>query len=305
MKDSPYFQQAQLLLRMLPLIDREKVFALKGGTAINFFWRNIPRLSVDIDLTYLPIKERELSLTEISDCLISIETRIRRIFPQAKIFQRKPLGASLITGLLIENDNASVKIEANTVIRGSVFPVVKRSLSSKAEEMFELSVEVNTLSLEDLFGGKICAALDRQHPRDLFDIKLLLENEGFTEGIRKAFIVYLISHDRPIIELLDPGLLNIEKTFEIEFKGMTRDEVTVYDLIRARENLIGLIRISLTEGEKKFLLSFKRMQPEWDLVGIEGIQELPAVQWKLHNLSRMQSEKHNKAYGKLEKYLLT
>ena len=305
MKDSAYFQQVQLLLRMLPLIDREKVFALKGGTAINFFWRDIPRLSVDIDLTYLPIKERELSLTEISDRLVSIETRIRRIFSQAKTVQRKPRGASLITGLLVENDNASTKIEANTVIRGSVFPVVKRSLSSKAEEMFELSVEVNTLSLEDLFGGKICAALDRQHPRDLFDIKLLLENEGFTEGIRKAFIVYLISHDRPIIELLDPGLLNIEKTFEIEFKGMTRDEVTVSDLIRARENLIGLIKTSLTEGEKKFLLSFKRIQPEWDLVGIKGIQELPAVQWKLHNLSRMQSEKHNKAYRKLEKYLLT
>jgi hypothetical protein len=171
--------------------------------------------------------------------------------------------------------------------------------------MFELSVEVNTLSLEDLFGGKICAALDRQHPRDLFDIKLLLENEGFTEGIRKAFIVYLISHDRPIVELLDPGLLNIEKTFETEFKAMTRDEVTVSDLIRTRENLIGLIKTSLTEGEKKFLLSFKRIQPEWDLVGIEGIQELPAVQWKLHNLSRMQSEKHNKAYRKLEKYLET
>jgi predicted nucleotidyltransferase component of viral defense system len=305
MKDSSYFQQAQLLLRMLPLIDREKVFALKGGTAINFFWRDIPRLSVDIDLTYIPIKERELSLTEISDRLVSIETRIRRIFSQAKTVQRKPRGASLITGLLVENDNASTKIEANTVIRGSVFPVVKRSLSSKAEEMFELSVEVNTLSLEDLFGGKICAALDRQHPRDLFDIKLLLENEGFTEGIRKAFIVYLISHDRPIVELLDPGLLNIEKTFETEFKAMTRDEVTVSDLIRTRENLIGLIKTSLTEGEKKFLLSFKRIQPEWDLVGIEGIQELPAVQWKLHNLSRMQSEKHNKAYRKLEKYLET
>src|ERR1035437_8056388 len=305
MKDSAYFQQVQLLLRMLPLIDREKVFALKGGTAINFFWRDIPRLSIDIDLTYLPIKERELSLTEINDSLVSIETRIQRIFPQAKTVQRKPRGASLITGLHIENDNASIKIEANTVLRGSVFPVVKRSLSSKAEELFELSAEVNTLSLEDLFGGKICAALDRQHPRDLFDIKLLLENEGFTEGIRKAFIVYLISPDRPIVELLDPKLLDMEKTFETEFKGMTREEVTVSDLIRARENLIGLIKTSLTEGEKKFLLSFKRIQPEWDLVGIKGIQELPAVQWKLHNLSRMQSEKHNKAYRKLEKYLLT
>ena len=59
MIDSVYFKQAELLLRILPLIDREAAFAMKGGTAINFFARDLPRISVDIDLVYLPVGERE------------------------------------------------------------------------------------------------------------------------------------------------------------------------------------------------------------------------------------------------------
>jgi predicted nucleotidyltransferase component of viral defense system len=60
MKDTVFFRQAELLLRILPLIYKEYVFALKGGTAINFFVRDLLRLSVDIDLTYLPLKNRDL-----------------------------------------------------------------------------------------------------------------------------------------------------------------------------------------------------------------------------------------------------
>jgi hypothetical protein len=60
--DIVFFRQAELLLRIIPLIDREASFALKGGTAINFFVRDLPRISVDIDLVYLPIGERDESL---------------------------------------------------------------------------------------------------------------------------------------------------------------------------------------------------------------------------------------------------
>lgn len=294
------------MLKILPLISHEEVFALKGGTAINFFWRDFPRLSVDIDLVYVPVQERSITFNQISDSMLSIETRIKNIIPGVEIQRMLSSEYRTITKLIARTKNATVKIEPNTVIRGTVFPVVKRTLCDKAEAMFEVSMDIRSLSLEDLYGGKICAALDRQHPRDLFDIKLLLKNEGFTEGIRKAFIVYLVSHDRPMIELLEPGRLNIEKIFETEFKGMeTEEEVALSDLITAREMLIGLFKTSLTEDEKKFLLSFKGKQPDWTLLGLEGMQKLPAVKWKLHNLNKMQSEKHNKAYLKLEKYLLT
>lgn len=95
------------------------------------------------------------------------------------------------------------------------------NLTRQMKRPKKLNLNVRVLSLEDTYGGKICAALDRQHPRDLFDIKLLLENEGLTEKIKKAFIVYLISHDRPIVEVLNPGLQDIKQIFENEFAGMT------------------------------------------------------------------------------------
>src|SRR3972149_6950560 len=169
MLNSIYLKQAELLLRLLPLILREEVFALKGGTAINFFWRDFPRLSVDIDLAYVKVKDRDLSLMDISDRLAAIEARAQRIFPGLQITQQRKNG--MISGLIINNNEAVVKVVVNTVIRGTVFPVVRKQLCAKAEKQFELTLSANTLSLEDLYGGKICAALERQHPRDLFDVK--------------------------------------------------------------------------------------------------------------------------------------
>ena len=276
MQNDKYLKQAELLLRVLPYVAREEVFALKGGTAINFFWRDLPRLSVDIDLAYIPVEDRNISLINISDRLVSIEARIQRGFPPVRITQRKD--REKIVGLIINSGDSIVKIEVNTVIRGSVFPVVNKKLRDKVEKQFELTVSTNTLSFEDLLGGKICAALDRQHPRDLFDIKLLFDKEGLTERIRKAFIVYLISHNRPLVELLNPGIQDIKQVFENEFSGMTTEDVKLSDLTDTRTELIKNIKTSLTEDEIKFLLSFKNNKPQWDLLGVDNIKDLPGGQ---------------------------
>ena len=156
MQNNKYLKQAELLLRVLPYVAREEVFALKGGTAINFFWRELPRLSVDIDLTYFKVEDRELSLSTISTRLVSIEEKIRNIFPQVHITKKKD--RDKIIGLIINSGGSVVKIEVNTIIRGTVFPIVKKNLSKKVEQQFELALAVNTLSIEDLYGGKICAA---------------------------------------------------------------------------------------------------------------------------------------------------
>ncbi len=303
MQNDKYLKQAELLLRVLPYVAREEVFALKGGTAINFFWRDLPRLSVDIDLAYIPVEDRNISLINISDRLVSIEARIQRRFPPVRITQRKD--REKIVGLIINSGDSIVKIEVNTVIRGSVFPVVNKKLSDKVEKQFELTVSTNTLSFEDLLGGKICAALDRQHPRDLFDIKLLFDKEGLTERIRKAFIVYLISHNRPLVELLNPGIQDIKQVFENEFSGMTTEDVKLSDLTDTRTELIKNIKTSLTEDEIKFLLSFKNNKPQWDLLGVDNIKDLPGVRYKLLNINRMNPEKHKQAYEKLRQYLLS
>ena len=299
MIDTVYFKQAELLLRIIPLIDREAVFALKGGTAINFFTRDIPRISVDIDLVYLPIGERDLSLREISSALVRISQGVESRIPGTKVIPKKIKGTDFLSGLFVQRQETMVKIEPNLIIRGSVYPPARSVISPQASDLFEISVECQVLSENELYAGKICAALDRQHPRDLFDIMMLLKYGKFSAAMRKAFIVYLISHDRPMVEVLNPGFGYIRPVFETEFQGMTLEEVTCEDLEKTREELVSMIAREMTIMEKQFIVSVKEGIPQWDLIGIAGIENLPAVKWKLLNIGRMNPSKHKKAVRKL------
>lgn len=242
MKNSPYFEQVVLMLRAIPHVTAESCFALKGGTAINLFVRDMPRLSVDIDLAYLPVDEpRETALHKMSSALARVAAAVKKAIPGAKVQETRARDPDRIIKLVVATGRTRIKIEPNEVIRGSVFAVEERELSKSAENAFELSVAARTLSVADLYGGKLCAALDRQHPRDLFDVMVLLANEGITDEIRKAFVVYLASHDRPISELLDPTRKDIRRIYESEFAGMTVEEVKYEALITAREALIGTL----------------------------------------------------------------
>ena len=303
MKDTAFFRQAELLVRILPLIHREEVFALKGGTAINFFVRDLPRLSVDIDLTYLPVNERDFSLNDIRNALIRISEEIQRRIPGTKVTLRKILGGSVLKGMVVERDGVTVKIEPNLVLRGSVYPPEVRPLSRKAQEVFELFVQNRLLSTEELYAGKICAALDRQHPRDLFDVHWLLRNEGLSLKTRKAFLVYVISHPRPMIEILNPSFQDMRDVFENEFKEMVTENVSYEELCATRENLVSTLMKEITPEEKHFLVSVKEGVPRWDLLGLEGVENLPAVKWKLLNIGKMEPSKHRDAVRKLRDYL--
>lgn len=302
LKDTPYFEQAVLLIDILPLVSREACFALKGGTAINYFVQDMPRLSVDADLTYLPLCGREEALEAISEGLLSIARRIEKAFANTTVTPIR-IESGLVTRLDVRREAATVKIEPNTVIRGTVFECQEASLCSQAAQMFERTVDACILSKADLYGGKICAALDRQHPRDLFDVVLLLKGGGFNDKVRRAFVVYLISHSRPIVEILNPGLQDVKTLFDQEFIGMTSTPVALEELISARSELITLVRNSLTTNEKTFLLSLKSGTPDWALFDVPHAQDLPAVQWKLQNIRRMDRKKREAALTKLMKYL--
>lgn len=292
------------MLRAIPHVTAEECFALKGGTAINLFVRDMPRLSVDIDLTYLPVDEpRETGLENISDALVRIATSIEGAIPGARVQASRPTESSRITKLVVASAQSQIKIEPNTVIRGSAFPAEERDLVPQAENVFELSVTARTLSIPDLYGGKLCAALDRQHPRDLFDVKVLMQHEGITDEIRNAFIVYLVSHDRPMSELLDPKPKDIRSVYEAEFAGMTEHVTSYEELVAAREALIATLHAQLTEREKSFLLSVKLGGPEWLLLDVAGIDKLPAIQWKLKNIQKMRKDKHADAVNKLKTVL--
>lgn len=299
--DEAYLEQAKMVVKILPILSSYPQFALKGGTAINYFIQPFPRLSVDIDLTYLPITNRDRTLIGISETLEQILFDIVNHYPDYKILPKNVNDS--ISALVISRQKSVIKIEPNPVFRGTVFRTTKLNLVPEAEHELELFASANCLSTADLYGSKICAALDRQHPRDLFDIKLLLDTYGLTKEIRQAFIVYLASHSRPIAELLAPNLQNLKSIFENEFLGMTRDPISLEELQHIRETLIRELHEKLTQDERQFILSIKEGQPNWQLLPIPGIDKLPSIQWKLLNIRRIPENKHKQAVQKLKTIL--
>ncbi len=296
-----YRNQVQLLLQVLPLVDKEDCFALKGGTAINLFVRELPRLSVDIDLVYLPVEDRTASLKNIKQALDRIAEDVESSIKGSRVtavYQDKQDALRL----LIDRNSVRIKVELSPVLRGTVYEPQRRQVSERVEQEFGYA-EVNMVNLADLYAGKICAALDRQHPRDLFDVYLLLSNEGLTDEIRKATLVYLISHQRPISELLEPNRSDITNLYNGEFMGMAEQDLAQEVLEEARESLIDLLHKGLTKRESDFLLSFKNKKPDWSLLGLKGVDLLPAVRWKLQNLERMSAPLDYRALKKLEAVL--
>lgn len=304
MRDSVFFPQADLLVQALPFVHAEACFALKGGTAINFFVRDFPRLSVDIDLVYLPVEDRAATLRGIDAALQRVAAAVRRALPGVQVREQRPLGAKGVVKLALRaRGGAEVVIEPNTVLRGTLHPTVDRTLAPKAVALFGRSATMRVVSLPDLYGGKLCAALDRQHPRDLFDVHGLLEAEGLNDEIRRAFVVFLASHDRPMGELLTPNLKDLGQVYADQFSGMTNDPVSLAVLEETRTRLIARINAELTGPERKFLLSLKRREPQWDLLGLPGVERLPGPQWKLYNLRKMKPEKHAEAVARLKEKL--
>ena len=220
-----YKAQVDLLLQVLPHVAKEKIFALKGGTAINLFVRDMPRLSVDIDLTYLPLDSRENALQNIQDGLNQIKVDIEKNVPEVKV-QTVPLNGGTDVKLNCQGKNAQIKIEVNTITRGNVFPTQLMQVVDSVQDEFGKFAAINMVSLAELYGGKICAAIDRQHPRDVFDVKLLLENEGLTDEIWDGVKIGMISHYKPINELLSPILKDQKSVFDNQFAGMTSVEFT-------------------------------------------------------------------------------
>ena len=296
-----YYKQVKLLLATLPLLQKHECFALKGGTAMNLFVQNLPRLSVDIDLAYLPLVSRDEALGQISNKLEQLAGEIENELDQTTVTKQPIAG---VTGKLIVNvPEAQIKIEPNFVFRGALHPAETRMLCSAAQEEFEQFVESRIVSIADLYGGKICAALDRQHPRDLFDAYLMFEQFGLTDEIRTAFVVYLAGHPRPMAELLSPNDQPLDELYHSQFAGMTREPVSLETLVDVRRRLVQEVNGGLTNDERHFLLSIKAGTPEWSRLPIEHLDKLPALQWKLRNVGKMEPAKHQHAINALKRVL--
>ena len=287
-----YLDSARLLTRVAPLVLVDDTFALKGGTAINLFVRDMPRLSVDLDLVFpdhtLP---REEALRRINEAIRKSVVRLKKQGFQTRVPASTDAGE---TKLLVRQGAIEVKVEVNFVMRGTVRPVRMASLTQNARDTLQADLEIPVVSLEDVYGGKLVAALDRQHPRDLFDVLQLFAHEGITAGIRRAFVVYLASHNRPVHEVLFPSLRDIRQEFEHNFAGMTAEPVELDALLAARERMVRELQQGITADERRFLLSLVAGEPEWPLLGVQHLEQLPGLRWKLQNLERLQKSNAKK-----------
>jgi len=283
-----YAAQMQLLVRILPYLASESIFALKGGTAINLFYRDLPRLSIDIDLTYLPVKQRDKSLAEINAAMDRIAAAIEDGIADART-QRIKGGGGGATRLLARLNRAEIKIETSPVTRGVIHDPEIRAVTATVEEEFGYA-EMQVVSFEDLFGGKLHAAVDRQHPRDFHDVRLLYENEGLTDDLFRTFLIYVASSPRPAHELLDPNLIDLNQPYAKEFEGMTKVPISLSDLLETRKRLIADLQARLDENAGRFLLSVHDGTPDFELIDRQRAAGLPAVKWKLLNLNKLKAE---------------
>lgn len=299
-----YRQQVALLIRTIPFVAKEAAFALKGGTAINLFVRDLPRLSVDIDLTYLPVEDRTTSLAAINAAMLRIAERIEAGIPGAKVNPSRSADEKIVTKLIVRAGGVQIKIEITPVLRGTVYDPVVTPVVPTVEDEFGFA-EMQVVSFADLYAGKIVAALDRQHPRDLFDVRDLLAHEGISDELRRAFLVYLISHNRPMAEVLAPTRKPLAEEFARGFVGMTQEPVALADLVAAREAIIAAMIADMPDAHRHFLVGFKRGEPDWELLGITEARHLPAVLWKQRNLDRLPADKRRESTAVLEKLLFT
>ena len=283
-----YVQTVNLLLDIAPTVFQTPRFAMKGGTALNLFVQDLPRLSVDIDVVFIKHQaDRDNALKEIAQELQRIEAAIAAMGYETRT--RKVQGGDEVK-LDIFSAEAAVKVEVNFVFRGTVLPIQTRSLSEKTQALFSKNIQIPVLAPSELYGSKLVAAMDRQHPRDFFDVLKMYESHGLTQEILDCFVAYLAGHNRPVHEVLFSNAQPMEATFKNEFVGMTSDPIHLDDLLQTQQRLMAELPQALTPNHKNFLLSLLETKPDWSLLPFKHLQELPAIQWKLQNLSHLKSK---------------
>jgi hypothetical protein len=283
MLSADYQRAVQLLLRLVPIVFASDVFALKGGTAINLFMSPVSRLSVDLDLAFLPLGlPRAEALAEISRELEGVRERAEASSLTTRAPRRVSGDESQV---LVSDGQTEVKIEVNQVFRGSVLPTHMARLHPTAEELFATHVAARLLANAEVYAGKAVAALDRQHPRDLFDVWIRYHDGGYSSSDLDVFAVYLAGHNRPPHEILTDRDRPLADLYVASLVGMTSGNtpsVEELDATRRQFRLDVLRRMS--SQAREFLTSFFALDPAWDALPFSGLEQLPALQWKQRNL---------------------
>lgn len=280
--DKTYAETVRLLLTAAPDVFANDIFAMKGGTAINLIVQDMPRLSVDIDVVYIRRDTaRDQALQEITAQLAIIADRLGRLGLQTRLVRSKDIGE---TKLIVENDTSQVLIEVNAIFRGTVLPIERRRLSARTAERFSVELELPILTPDELYASKLVAAMDRQHPRDLFDVWQLYQSGSITDEMVECFVTYLAGHNRPTHEVVFGNNRDITTDYNGSFVGMSEEEVSLATLLETRERLRQELPARMTRQQRQFLVSLAHARPDWSLLQCKHAAELPALRWKLSNL---------------------
>jgi len=292
MMDKAYIETVRLLLECAPAIFETPHFAMKGGTAINLFIEDMPRLSVDIDVVYTDHQaSRDESLKSISKGLDATRKRLTKAGLESEVSATKD-GDEI--KLFIRRGRNQVKVEVNHVFRGTVLPVETRQLGDEARKLFTTELSAPILAAPELYGSKLVAAMDRQHPRDLFDVRGLFERGGLTREVVECFVCYLAGHNRPVHEVLFSRDQDMSSAFENEFVGMTRNPIKLAELEAVRHRLKRELPAALTGSQREFLLGLVAGEPNWQLMKCPHLSQLPAIRWKLQNLAKLKKSNPRK-----------
>lgn len=280
-----YIDTVRLLLAIAPAVFQSPRLALKGGTALNLFLHDMPRLSVDIDVVFTDhTLDRETALRAIAADLKAAKSAISTMGYRATLPTTK---SGDDVKLSIEGNGLQLKVEVNFVFRGTVLPVTQRPLMPIAQKLFTSDIALPVLDPAELYGGKLVAAMDRQHPRDMFDVVKMLEHFGWQPSFVDCFVAYLAGHNRPVHEVVFPKKLPLQHAFTNEFIGLTNDDVALALLEQTQERLMRELPRALTPRHRDFLLSLVSAEPQWELMPFDNLQHLPALQWKLLNLRKL------------------
>lgn len=283
--DKSYVDTVRLMLEVAPDVFAAGHLAMKGGTALNFFVQDLPRLSIDIDATFIPHETpREAALEEIARTLATTRARLARRGIETLVMGGRTGDE---TKILARRDRISVKVEINHVFRGTLLPVERRRITASAGDRFATDLSVPTLAIAELYGSKLVAALDRQHPRDLFDIHGMFTRFGLLPEFVECLVGYLAGHNRPIHEVLGSRDMDLSAPYENEFAGMAREPVSLRTLEETRTRLRRELATALSSEQKRFLLGLAAGDPPWEAMQCRHLSELPAIKWKLQNLAQL------------------
>ncbi len=301
---SDCLDKVTLLMDVLPKVATESAFAVRGGTAINMFYQKMPRLSVNIDLTWLPVADRSSSLRNIDRALKRIVALIRENNSgiHAQYLKRK---RTTFPRIIVNKGKTFVTIATSTVVRGTVLPSSSMMTFDSVTKYFR-SMQMNVVSFEDAYSGKICAALERKYPHDLFDVMMLYNNGGLTDDLFRVLMVYAACSSQPMHKVLSPSNHIQKGLYDPHFGGLAEKRTSLESLIETGKRLHSDIASRLSGKIATFLLTLHDAEPDFGLIGFPKAAELPAIRWKIFNLKKIKNaypEKHARQRRALEALL--